>query len=192
MTAKTRENIKENVVCSALALAASRGWASLSLQEIAAAAEISLKDLHEYFDDRDDILAAFWRMIDRRVLDNAAAPDAALSARDRLFDVMMERFEAMGEYRAGIAAVLKSFRTDPKQGLFACPHVCRSMSWMLEAAGVHTGGFSGALKIMGLTGVYVNVLRTWIDDESADLAKTMAALDRNLTRAEQVAGRLGF
>ena len=61
------------------------------------------------------------------------------------------------------------------------------MAWMLEAAGMDTNGMRGAIKIAGLTGVYVYALKAWVGDESEGLAKTMAALDRGLNRAEQAA-----
>jgi hypothetical protein len=61
------------------------------------------------------------------------------------------------------------------------------MSWVLEAAGMDTSGIKGAIRVAGLGGIYLNVLRTWMEDDSADLGRTMAALDKNLSRAEQIA-----
>jgi hypothetical protein len=45
----------------------------------------------------------------------------------------------------------------------------------------------GELRINGLCGVYLLALRTWLDDDSADLSKTMAALDGYLRRVERPA-----
>jgi hypothetical protein len=101
----------------------------------------------------------------------------------------MERFDALNEQRAGIVAILDSFRHDPKQAVITLPHLGRSMSWMLDAAGIDTGGVKGLMKIAGLTAVYLDTLRAWKDDDSEDMAKTMAALDRNLARAETWATR---
>lgn len=193
MAAKTRENIREKVVRRALALAAEKGgWAQVGLRDIARSSKISLSQLQTHFEDKDDILVALGRMIDNKVLQNAGTPDMDIPPRDRLFDVLMERFEAMGEYRAGLKAVLRSLRPDPKQAVIAFPHLCRSMTWMLEAAGIETGGLRGAVKVAGLTIVFLNVLRTWAGDETEDLGKTMAALDRNLARAVEFAGTLGL
>ena len=105
---------------------------------------------------------------------------------------MMERFDVLNEYRAGLVAILKSFRCDPKQAVISFPHLCKSMTWMLESAGVETTGIRGALKVAGLTGIYLDVQRIWMDDESADLSKTMAALDKDLGRAEQVINMFGL
>ena len=87
---------------------------------------------------------------------------------------------------------MHAFKFDPKEAVLSCPHLCRSMSWMLEASGVDTNGIRGAAKIIGLTGVYLKVLKTWRDDESPDLGKTMAALDKHLGQAERLANTFGF
>ncbi len=63
---------------------------------------------------------------------------------------------------------------------------------MLEAAGIDTGGYKGAIKIAGLTALYLKTLKTWREDDSEDMAKTMAELDKNLERSEQWAGSFGF
>lgn len=183
---KTKKKTKEDLVQIALDLSVERGWQMVTLRDIAETAKISLADLHDMFEDKVDILVAFGRMIDRKVLENVSDPDPEISVRDQLFDVMMDRYEVLNEYREGLVSVLDSFVLDPKQAVISFPHLCRSMTWMLEAAGVETDGITGAIKVTGLTGVYLNVLRTWKEDDSPDLSKTMAALDKNLNRSEQV------
>lgn len=190
---KRKPEIKEKLIDTALNLAAQAGWEGFSLRDLAKEAGITLAQLHECFEDKTDILAAFGRMIDRKVLVSMeVALDAETSPRDRLFDILMERYEALNDYRGGVVAILGSFCFDPKQAVIACPHLGRSMSWMLEAAGVDTGGMRGALKVVGLTALYLKVLRVWKEDESPDMAKVMAALDKDLARAERFAGLFGF
>lgn len=189
---KTETDVKALVVLKALDLAEEQGWENVSLNDIAREAGISLVELFEVVDDKMDVLTLFDRMIDRRVLEVIGEPDPSISARDQLFDILMERYEILNDYRPGLLAVLKSFKYDPKQAMFSAPYLCRSMSWMLEAAGLETGGIRGAARVAGLTALYVNVLRTWKDDESPDLGATMAALDKDLERLEQFANTLGF
>ena len=148
--------------------------------------------LYDYFDDRNDILSAYGRILDKQVLENIGAPDQDLSPRDRLFDLMMERFDVLNENRAAIVSILNAFRFDPKQAVISLPHLGRSMSWMLEAAGLETGGIKGAAKVLGLTALYLKVLRTWKDDDTEDMSATMAALDKSLSHAEEWAGRFGI
>lgn len=187
-SAKSVENPREAAVMAALALAAERGWTAVTMHDIAARAGVDVVVLHDLFADRYDILAAYGRMLDRRVL-AALAGTAEGSPRDRLFDILMERFDVLNEQRDGVCALLDSFAPDPKQAVMSLPHLCRSMAWMLDAAGVETGGLKGVAKVMGLTLVYLDTLRAWRKDDSADLSATMAALDKNLARVEVWAER---
>lgn len=182
--------VKERVVDAALSLAATMPWDMVGLGDIADEAKMGLAELSDYFDDKSDILVAYGRSIDRKVLDSVGKSSPDENPRDRLFDIIMERFDVIGENREAIVSILNSFRLDPKQAVISLPHLGRSMTWILEAAGMETSGVKGAIRVAGLTGIYLNVLRTWIEDDSEDLSKTMAVLDRNLTRAEQVANSL--
>ncbi len=192
MAKKSEKDIKHEIVTKALALAEQQSWEQITLLDVAREAGLSLPELFDIVEDKTDILVLMGRMIDRRVLEVIGEPDEDVSARDQLFDILMERYEILNDYRGGLISILESFRFDPKQAVISCPHLCRSMTWMLEAAGIETDGLRGALKVAGLTGVYVKILRVWKDDESADLAKVMAALDKDLGRAEQFANTLGF
>lgn len=187
-------NLTDKAVDAALTLAAERGWEAVSMAAVAERSGVSLPDMFDHFADRTDILAAYGRMLDRRVLESVRhAGDERggnVLPQDRLFDLLMERFEILAERRDGVCAVLRSFRFDPKQIVIGLPHLARSMSWMLEAAGVSTSGVRGAVKVAGLSSVYLVVLRAWKDDDSADLGKTMAALDRALGRAGRVMERV--
>lgn len=187
-----KKDIKTSVIEAALSEAAVLGWERVCLQDIAGAADISLAQLHDHFEDKFDILAGIGRMIDRRVLDQISAPELGDSERDRLFDIMMDRFEVLNEYRDGLISILNSFKGDPKQALMGGPHLCRSMCWMLESSGISTHGVRGALKVAGLSALYLKVLRVWVKDETPDLSATMAALDKELGRAESFANSLGF
>jgi hypothetical protein len=158
------------------------------LQAVADKAGITLDILHDYFDDRLDLLAAFGRIVDKKTLASIGKPDEGLSARDRLFDILMGRFDVLNDSRDGLVAVIQALKFDPKTMILTMPHIARSMSWMLEAAGIPTTGWQGSLKIAGLTIVYIDTMRHWAKDETEDMADTMAALDRALGRAERWAG----
>ena len=186
------EQNKTAIIKASMHLAAQQGWGSITLTDIAREAQIDLAALHDMFEDKSDILVAFGRMIDRTVLEGAEEMEEGNSPRDVLFDLIMDRFEALNEYRAGVTAVLKSFKCDPKESLICAPSLCRSMGWMLEAAGISTHGLPGMLKISGLSALYLKTARIWVTDETADMSKTMAELDKNLAHVEKWAVRFGF
>lgn len=191
----TKKKIKQSAVHAALDLAAEQGWENVDLKGIAKHAKLNLSDLHDYFDDKFDILAAYGRMVDKQVLENATAGELdndALSCRDRLFDILMDRFDTLNDHRAGVISVLDAFKYDPKHAVISLPHLGRSMTWMLEAAGIPTNGIKGSLKIAGLTGLYLKVLRVWVKDDSVDMGKTMSALDKGLGHAEEWSNTFGL
>ncbi len=189
---KPKGDLREHIVLKALDVAADQAWDQVTLGDIADEAGMSLAELFDVVQDKMDILVLFGRMIDRRVLEVIGEPDPSISTRDQLFDILMERYEILNDYRPGLMSILQSFKYDPKQVMFSAPYLCRSMSWMLEAAGMETSGIRGAARVAGLTALYVKVLRTWKDDDTPDLGATMAALDKDLSRMEQVANTLGF
>lgn len=190
---KKDENPKAQIVGAALDLAVEQGWEQTSLRDIADKAGISLTDLFDHVEDKTDILVLLGRQIDRKVIENMSPTIIEESViRDRLFDVMMDRYDALNDHREGIVAILESFKYDPKQAVISLPHLSRSMTWMMEGAGIDTNGISGAVKVTGLTGIYVKVLKTWMEDDTPDLSKTMAALDKALERSERVANMIGL
>ncbi|MGB4106365.1 MAG: TetR family transcriptional regulator [Alphaproteobacteria bacterium] len=191
MAKKQQKDAKVKLIESAMNIAAKQGWGHLTLAALASANKMTLAELHEYFEDKQDILTALGRMIDRQVL-AAGEGDEDSSPRDRLFDLLMERYEALNAYRPGLVSVLESFKFDPKQAVIGLPHLCKSMNWMLEAAGQDSNGWGGALRLAGLTGLYIKNLKVWAGDDSADLAKVMASLDKDLGRAESLAKSIGL
>ena len=70
--------------------------------------------------------------------------------------------------------------------LCALPAFERALDWMLRAAGAEDRGLALMARRHALAVVYVLTLRIWINDDSADQGKTMAALDRALKQAESV------
>tara|TARA_R110001592_G_scaffold20926_5_gene84571 strand:- start:8435 stop:9043 length:609 start_codon:yes stop_codon:yes gene_type:complete len=186
-------DVKDKIVHSALHLAVEQGWEYVTLHDIAAHSGVPLTGMYACIDHKDDILMLLGRMIDRRVLENVHfSEDSTTSPRDRIFDVLMDRYDILNEYREGVVSILESLKCDPKQVVISMPHICRSMSWMLEAVGIETSGIKGAVKVTGLSGLYIKVLHVWKDDESDDLPKTMAALDKALERVERMANSFGL
>ena len=190
MAKKTTKTIKDRAVEAALTLAAQRGWEAVTLCAIARKIKIPQHELRDHFEDRTDIIAAWGRIIDKKILAAAGDAEGGTSPRDRLFDLLMERFDVLNEHRDGARAILGSFKCDPKQTLICLPHLCRSMGWMMDAAGIETSGLKGAAKIAGLTAIYLKALWVWRDDDSPDMSKTMAALDQSLGHAEQWAEKI--
>ncbi|MSO93136.1 MAG: TetR family transcriptional regulator [Rhodospirillales bacterium] len=173
---------RRRIIDAALALAARQGWAEVSLTDIAGRAGVSLTDALAEFPTKAAVVTGYFRDIDSAVLSKGSADGD--SPRDRLFDMLMRRFDRMTADKPAVVSILRDTLTDPCALACAGPRLARSMSLMLEAAGLSASGVGGPLRVKGLMLIYANALRVWFADESADLDKTMAALDRALQQAE--------
>jgi AcrR family transcriptional regulator len=176
----------EHIIDAALTLAGSRGWHAVSLADIAAEAGLGILQLYAVFRSKAAILEAFRRRVDEAALGSAA--DDGEPPRDRLFDMLMRRFDALKPHKAAIAAMARDAWSEPLAALCGAPSLRRSMRWMLEGCGVSSAGWSGEIRANLLLGIYLSVLRVWLVDDSADMMKTMAALDRRLRQSERWLG----
>lgn len=189
---RPQKSNRDRIIDATLQLAAERPWSEVRLPDIAAASELPLRQIYEEFGSRSEILAAYSRRIDAAVLgeDEMSAEITEESPRDRLFEVLMRRFEAMQPHRAALSSILACYSCQPTDSLSALPQLGRSMAWMLTAARISPEGWRGLLRIKGVSAIWLATLRVWLKDDSEDMAKTMAALDRNLRRAENLLSRL--
>ena len=181
-----KADIPKHVVDSALALAESRGWRGLSLADIAAAADFPVATLARTYSSKEAILDGFRRRIDEAALAGCEAGDIDQPLKDRLFDILMRRFDAMGPHRAALRVIARDLSRDPGGAVRAACGLTCSMKTMLEASGVATGGISGLIQVKGMAAIYLAAMRIWFNDESDDHAATMAALDRRLQRVDRL------
>src|SRR5512144_2877623 len=179
-------DLGDRILQAALALAKERGWRRTSLADIAARAEVSLLDLYRECSSKTAILLRLIDSTDLAALAQGAAA-AADSRRDRLFDLLMRRFGALQSRREGMVAILRDLPFDPMTLLCLSARLGRSMAWMLEAAGISSEGCAGWFRAKGLALIYLDALRVWMKDDSPDLARTRAAVDKGLRRADRIA-----
>jgi AcrR family transcriptional regulator len=173
-----------------MALLAEHSFEQIGLAEVAGRADIKLSQLRAEFGSTLAILAAHIKDIDRTVLDGGDADMAEESVRERLFDVLMRRLEALAPYKDAVRSILRSARRNPGLALALNAMAVRSHTWMLEAAGIGASGPRGALRTQGAALMFARVLSVWIDDDEEGLDRTMAALDRGLASAARWAGFL--
>ncbi len=181
-----RKDARQAIIESALTLAASRGWARVGLGDIAEAAGVSLAELRAEFSSKAAIVAAYFANIDREVLAARDPEMAGRPATERLFDVLMKRFDLLNAHREGAVAIVRSTPPDLEAMLCASLALRRSMRWMLEAADLSSAGLRGQLRAKALCALYLSMLRVWLHDDSEDMARTMAVLDRRLKRLDRM------
>jgi AcrR family transcriptional regulator len=178
------KTVRERIIDAFMGLLAEKPFERIGFDEIASRAEITLADLRTNFSSSFAILAAHVKEIDRTVLGTSDDEIAEEPPRERLFDVLMRRLEALEPHRVAIRSLLASASRNPPLALALNGVAVRSQQWMLAAAGISAAGPRGLLRAQGLALLFAPVLRTWIGDDDPGHARTMAALDRALGRGQ--------
>ncbi|HTR14511.1 MAG TPA: TetR/AcrR family transcriptional regulator [Roseiarcus sp.] len=177
---------RAKIVDALLELAAEHRFEDISIRDICKRADVSLADFRDAFPSKGAVLAGLSRRIDRAVLSQDSDELSDENPRERLFDILMRRLEAMAPYKQGLREATAWMRREPMAALAMNQVVMISMRFMLEAAGIELdGGGAAAVKLQGLTLAWSRVLNVWLDDDDPGLSRTMAELDRELTRGER-------
>lgn len=165
------------------------GWSGLNCANIAADADIDVKDAFLLFRDRYAYVTELVRRIDREMLDGCDASMEDEPARDRLFDVIMARLDAMQAYRPVITALSRAAKYDPMLTLHLMALSRLTSEWMMDMAHISSTGAFGMVRSKGALAAYARAFRIWLSDETEDMAKTMTVLDKTLKKGEKALKR---
>ncbi len=187
MSAPLDSAVRRDLAGAALTLAAAGPWREVTLAKLADAASRPLSDF--YGASLGEAVDCVEEAFDRAIADNTDALDPGQSVRDRLFELIMRRFEAMEPYRAAVLAMEQGADRDPTLLAAAHQRNVRCARWVLALAGLEADGMTGQARAQGLGVIIGQARAAWRGDDAGDFAKTMASLDKNLRRAEEMFGR---
>ncbi len=185
-----KKSTRDKLVDALMAVIEQEGWAAATLDKVATHAQVPLADVAAEVANRFDLLDHFGRTANARALKIAEEEGGSQAVRDKLFSILMARFDVVAPHKAAIKILSQAARRDPGLALYFAKSVSRYLGFLLESAGVSTVNARGALKTSGFTALYLQVVRVWLADDSEDMAKTMAAVDKMLARAESWGKRL--
>ena len=181
----TRLPPREAIVEALMRLAAEQPWNDIEIGDIAREAGVSLAEFRECYPSKGAVLGGFARMIDKQVLDGASDDLDDEPTRERLFDVLMRRLDAMDPYKPALRRIVFALRGDPLSLAALNQVALNSQRFMLASAGISTEGPLGRVKLQGVVIAFARVTEVWLDDEDPALARTMAALDREIRNGER-------
>jgi hypothetical protein len=178
---------RRDLARAALTLAAAGPWRDVTLPRLADAASRPVTDF--YGASLGEAIDCVEEAFDRALADDLVSLDPGQSVRDRLFDLIMKRFEAMEPHRAAVLAMEHGQDRDPTLLAAAHQRHVRCARWVLALAGLEADGMTGQARAQGLGVIIGQARAAWRGDDAGDFAKTMASLDKNLRRAEEMFGR---
>ncbi|WP_191059806.1 TetR/AcrR family transcriptional regulator [Geminicoccus harenae] len=173
---------------TALGMIAASGWRSFSLVELARELNVPLGEVYRQFPSRVAVLDRLGRRLDQRMLELAAADLDDMSVRERLFELIMRRFDAMKPYRDVLVRLARESRGDLAVAGASLGNMTRAVAKIIDAAGIRGPGLLLAHNGVGL--LYLRLVRIWLQDDDPEQARLLAELDKGLARLEEGARRL--
>ena len=164
------------------------GWRDLSFADIVEASGLTMAEAYGAYQSKIGILRGIVQATDQALLESLASDPLDGSVRDRLFDLIMRRLDQHADHKPAFSALFGDLRHHPAESLCLATRLQRSMAMLLDLAGLSSSGIRGLLRMKALSALYLHVFRTWLKDESADSATTMALLDKRLDQAERLLG----
>ena len=167
------------------------GWTKFSLLQFSKTQKISTKDLKIFFRNKDHILQRFSKMIDFKVESNIDIEEMkSTSKKDNLFELIMLRLEVMQTYKVALRNILSSAKEQPIILKKLSKNIINSLDFYLELSLYYDDTPVDFLKKNAIFIVYSLTFRVWLNDESDDLSKTMAELDKFLSMADKANERI--
>ncbi|MGD9508763.1 MAG: TetR family transcriptional regulator [Geminicoccaceae bacterium] len=172
---------------TAFDLLAERGWAGFSFAEVARRAGTTLDAVYAELPDRSALLRMLGRRLDAGMLALDLAELDGMNVRERLFELIMRRLDGMADYKDGLRMLARRPALEPVLLATACGNLDRLSRRLLDAAGADHGPVLAMLARRVVGGIYLCTFRVWLDDDTPDMARTLAELDRRLQQAETLA-----
>ena len=181
MAQKRKPDQKKLIAETALALAEKAGWAYVTVDDIAKKSKAKIDG--DIYDILQDVLTR---------LEQQTADDVASRLgdhwRDNLFEVLMTRFDLAQKHRHAYASIPDLFKKHPQQAPRFAKRFYDTMKGMLELSGFEKSCLQ-PLHLAALAAAYATIVDAWIKDDSADLTKTMAMIDKRLGQFEKLVER---
>ncbi len=182
----------EEILDTALRLAADGRWDAVRLHRVAEMLGVSLGEIYLHVRQKDDLAEALFDRADRAMLAVADEPEFRfLLPRERLHRVVMAWLDALAPYRALVREMLL-YKLEPPHlhlQVLGVLRVSRTVQWFLEAAGRRSMGLRRGLEEVAFTSLYLATFAYWLRDGSKDAERTQQFLRRRL---EGLAGRSLF
>jgi AcrR family transcriptional regulator len=171
---------------AALKLLAKKPWPELTLAEVARAAKQPLASLQFVAPNKPALLGLILRAIGADVAKRYRRDPGSSDPRDRLLDMSLTWFEVLAPHKRAIRALHDGLKRDPLSLIAARGATVAAAEWLFVLAEADTGP-ALSLRALALAATMARAVPVWLDDDKT-LSKTMARLDTDLRRAENLFG----
>ena len=180
------DNKEHYILKKAFQIIEREGWEKFSLLNLSKEEKIEQKKVRLYFKNKDEVIDKFSIMIDSKVESKINFNDFKISSKkDNLFELIMIRLEEMQTYKIALIKIIDSAKKKPFLLSKISNNVMNTLDFYLELTSCYDNSAIDFFKKPTLFFIYSFTFNTWLKDETDDLSKTMAELDRLLTLSEK-------
>ncbi len=182
---KNSSETEKNYIKKGFDLINDIGWDKFSIEKLSTKENIPVRDLKVFFKCKYSIVDKFSRMIDKNIESKLRLEDFKDSSKkDILFELIMMRFDEMEEFKGSLSKILDVSKQKPLLASIITKNVMNTMDFFLELSNSYSNYAFDVLKKNFLFLIYSITFKTWLSDNTEDLSKTMAELDKLLSTAE--------
>ena len=188
---RKRRSKEERIIAATLKLAKFNSWKNISMKIISEEAKIPLSEIIKILPTKTAILIEFNRLVDKRLSENNHNNEETANSRDLLFELLMERFDILNENKEALVNIMKSIaKESPVTGIIGIISSLQSITRIMEICAIPNRGLLGKFRLKAVFAIYLKAMYCWLEDDTPGLSKTMADLDKSLTRLEVLLSRL--
>ncbi|MDO9311628.1 MAG: TetR/AcrR family transcriptional regulator, partial [Nitrosomonas sp.] len=186
---KSKPELREAIVDTAVAIAERSSWEAVRLFDVATELAISLDDIRIYFREKEDLVDAWFDRADSQMLKAAETIEfLSLSPRERLHHLIITWLDALAAHRK-VTRQMIGAKLEPGHLHIQIPailRISRTVQWMREAAQRNATFVRRALEETALTTIYLATFVYWMRDESENFQRTRDFLEQKLQIAESL------
>jgi ubiquinone biosynthesis protein COQ9 len=177
--------LQERILDKALEQAEASSWEQTHLHAVAAALNISLDEIRQYFSQKDDLVEAWFDRADRALLGSPRSEDFLdLSLNERLYQVITCWLDALATHRR-LTREMLAYKFEPGHihlQVLGIMRISRTVQWFSEAACHDSTGLQRIIDECALTTIYLTSFARWLFDDSPDNRNCKDALEKALRR----------
>lgn len=182
----THAATQQALLDGALTVAAQHKWEDISMIDIADAADVPLAKAVTICPDKADVLCLWSTRIAAQVTQDLDDIQPKETCRDRVFDVMMEWYEQLYDHKQAVHSIYYALSHSPETLAATIPYIRQPVRSIMKLSAIETEGLIGGVRFIGMSGIYIRGLHALVQDDTPDLSRLMASLDRDLGLAEDI------
>ncbi|MDV7339570.1 hypothetical protein RYZ26_08200 [Terasakiella sp. A23] len=178
------DDTQDKIIDAFLVLAKDRAVHHISIADIEKQAALEKEATDHNFTSVFNVVDAYLNKINLQVV-TSYTYDPEDTVRERLFDLLMQYFDALDAHKEAALNIERGFCARPLELLKRRSEIHNLFHEMLDVTKATSHRCRTPFKIRGLEGIFLMTYHVWKKDDTEDMAKTMAALDKHLANAEK-------